>query len=280
MELLRWITPKFLFEQLHTIDEEARAERQRCNQPESEQQSRVWKIIGIACLCLLLVNYAKYDVVFTDVIVWLERLTGNDNAWSKEIRRSEYRELYGYLWWCGVNLLGFLVLPMLAIRFWLKEPLQNYGWQWGEVHLHWRGYLLLATPIIIFAVIASFGQDFSNHYPFYSKSYRSWFDLLAWEAIYILQFVAVEFFFRGYLLNGLKRNYGSLAIAVMCLPYLMLHFQKLWPESLGAILFGFFLGVLALMSRSIWGGVMVHVSIALTMDLAAIVQTRGLPQSW
>ena len=66
----------------------------------------------------------------------------------------------------------------------------------------------------------------------------------------------------------------------MCLPYLMLHFPKLWPESMGAILFGFFLGILAVRSRSIWGGVAVHVSIALTMDIAALLQTRGLPDSW
>jgi membrane protease YdiL (CAAX protease family) len=64
------------------------------------------------------------------------------------------------------------------------------------------------------------------------------------------------------------------------LPYLMLHFPKLWPESFGAILFGFFLGVLALLSRSIWGGVGVHVGIALTMDIAALLQTRGLPDSF
>lgn len=280
MEFLRWLSPAFLFSQLQKVDNEVTAERSCSGQSDMEHRIRAWKIIGLACLCLLLVNYAKYNVVFTDFVVWFEKLIGVNGEWSRTIRRSEYRELYGYIWWGGINLLGFLVLPMLAIRFWLKEPLQTFGWQWGEVHLHWRGYLLLAAPIMVFAIVASFGADFSGHYPFYSKSYRSWFDLLVWEAIYILQFIAVEFFFRGYLLHGLKRNFGSLSIAVMCLPYLMLHFQKLWPESLGAILFGFFLGVLALMSRSIWGGVMVHVSIALTMDLAAMIQTKGLPENW
>lgn len=68
---------------------------------------------------------------------------------------------------------------------------------------------------------------------------------------------------------------------IMCVPYLMIHFPKLWPEALGAILFGFFLGILALRSRSIWGGVMVHVTIALTMDLAALLRKGELPlQLW
>jgi hypothetical protein len=38
--------------------------------------------------------------------------------------------------------------------------------------------------------------------------------------------------------------------------------------------------VLALRSRSIWGGVMVHASVALSMDLLAIAQTQQLPQRW
>ena len=274
MGLIGWLKPSFLFAQLATIDAARAAE----NANRQENAIKAWKVIALACLCLLLVHYGKYSSNLASGLQWLDELTGSH--WYRLYRFSDYRELYGYIWWGSINLLGFLVIPMLAIRFWMKERLSEYGWQWGEVHEHWRGYVLLAAPIILFAIIASFGDDFSTHYPFYDDAHRSWSDLLAWECIYILQFVAVEFFFRGYLVNGLKRQFGSLSIAVMCLPYLMLHFPKLWPESFGAILFGFFLGVLALMSRSIWGGVMVHVSIALTMDIAALIQTKGLPSQW
>ena len=41
----------------------------------------------------------------------------------------------------------------------------------------------------------------------------------------------------------------------MIVPYLMIHFAKPWLEASGAILFGLLLGVLALRSRSIWGGI-------------------------
>ena len=279
MSFLRWVSPAFVVAQLQSFDDQAEQERRELDQDRAAGQLRVWKIVLIASLCLLLVHYGKYSSNLADLLQWLDLHIEGLNIY-REYRRSDYRELYGYLWWGGINLLGFLLIPMLAVRVWLKEPLRYYGWQWGTVHEHWRGYLLLALPIMCFAVIASFGKDFSTHYPFYDKAQRSWTDLLIWEAIYILQFVAVEFFFRGFLVNGLRRQFGSLAVAVMCLPYLMLHFPKLWPESFGAILFGFFLGILALMSRSIWGGVMVHVSIALTMDIAALLQTKGLPQSW
>ena len=111
-----------------------------------------------------------------------------------------------------------------------------------------------------------------------NAGHKSWLDLILWECIYILQFIAVEFFFRGFLVNGLRIPFGSLSIAVMCLPYLMLHFPKLWLESFGAISFGFLLGILALRSKSIWGGVAVHVAIALTMDFMAMMQTKGFPE--
>ena len=281
MGFRQWLSPSFLFAQLHTIDLAAEADRDLAtSKNEADERVVIWKIIALACLCLLLVHYGKYSANLRDFITLLDSTFGAEGAWTRAFRLSEYRELYGYVWWGSVNLLGFLIIPMMAIRFWMKQPLRDFGWQWGEVHYHWRGYVLLSLPIMVFAIIASFGDDFSKHYPFYNQSSRSWFDLLSWEVIYILQFVAVEFFFRGYLVNGLKKQFGSLSIAIMCLPYLMLHFPKLWPESFGAILFGFFLGVLALMSRSIWGGVAVHVSIALTMDIAAMVQTGGLPKHW
>ena len=66
----------------------------------------------------------------------------------------------------------------------------------------------------------------------------------------------------------------------MIVPYMMIHFPKPWLEASGAIFFGLFLGVLALHTRSIWGGVLVHISIALSMDIAALLQTKGLPQQW
>lgn len=271
MHLLDWIKPTFALQQIRQIDQQAAHE---LAQADGHEKARVWILFAAACLCLLLVHYGKYSSNLKDLLFWLDRDWGH--AWQK----SQYRELWGYLWWSGINLLGFLLIPMLVIRFGLKDKLSNYGWQWGTVSQHWPGYLLLALPIMGFAIIASFGDDFSRHYPFYKRASRSWFDLLTWECLYIAQFVAVEFFFRGFLVNGLKRLFGSFSVAIMCLPYLMLHFPKLWPESFGAILFGFYLGVLALMSSSIFGGVMVHVSIALTMDLAALIQTKGLPEHW
>ena len=96
----------------------------------------------------------------------------------------------------------------------------------------------------------------------------------AWEVLYAAQFVSLEFFFRGFLLQGLRRALGSNAIFVMIVPYCMIHYGKPLPETLGAIGAGLILGTLAMRTRSIWGGVLIHIGVAMTMDVLAL---RGCP---
>jgi membrane protease YdiL (CAAX protease family) len=91
-----------------------------------------------------------------------------------------------------------------------------------------------------------------------------------WWGLYALQFVALEFFFRGFLVHGLVPRFGWLAVPVMVVPYNMLHYGKPMPEALAAIVGGFVLGTLAIRTRSIWWGAALHISIAATMDLLAL----------
>jgi membrane protease YdiL (CAAX protease family) len=275
----RRLNPKQILSALTAIDNEAKAERAHLD--EDVERKRVWLVIIVACVCLLMVNYLKYASVLVESIRMLEDWFDiKNNQWSRDFRYHPYRELLGYVWWGFWNVMCFLFIPMLTITLVLKQSLKNYGWQLGRIKQHWLGYVLLASPIIFFAFLVSFREDFANHYPFYDLAHKSWLDLILWECIYILQFIAVEFFFRGFLVNGLRIPFGSLSVAIMCLPYLMLHFPKLWLESFGAISFGFFLGILALRSKSIWGGVGVHVAIALMMDSMAMMQTKGFPEQW
>lgn len=245
------------------------------NRPQSLR--RIMVVLACVCVCLLLVHYGKYS---RNLVELLRLMGGGEETYIAALQRSGFFELAGYAWWSSVHLLGYVVLPWLAIRYLLKARMRDMGWRFADTAAHWRGYVLLVTPILFFVYLVSLGEDFVHHYPFYDQASRSWLDLLAWELLYIAQFVFLEFFFRGFMLNALRPAMGANAIWVMCVPYLMIHFPKLWLEATGAILFGLFLGILALRSRSIWGGVAVHVSIALAMDLAALARKSGLPDQW
>ena len=50
----------------------------------------------------------------------------------------------------------------------------------------------------------------------------------------------------------------------------MIHYHKPLPEALAAIVAGLVLGEVAQRTRSIAGGVIVHIGVALTMDLLAL----------
>jgi membrane protease YdiL (CAAX protease family) len=232
---------------------------------------RVMITLLCVCLSLLILHYGKFSSNF-------QALLGDEVA--QGLADSGWYELAAYGWWSGMHLLTFIILPFITIRFIFREKIINYGWRMNDTLKHWPGYVLLITPILFFIFLVSQGEDFVNHYPFYTLAGRSFFDLLLWQLLYISQFIFLEFFFRGFILQALRPALGANAIWIMCVPYLMIHFPKLWLEATGAILFGFFLGILALRSRSIWGGVMVHVGIALTMDIAALLRKGEFPVDW
>ncbi len=242
---------------------------------------RVFTLLACVCVSLLILHYSRYSSNLHQLLGYLGQWQMQDGSYYvNRLQASGWLELAGYVWWTGCHLLTFILIPWLVIRLLFKERMVDFGWRWNQVSEHWRGYLLLLSPILVFVVLVSFGEDFVNHYPFYNLAGRSWLDLLLWELLYMSQFVFLEFFFRGFMLNALRPALGANAIWVMCVPYLMIHFPKLWLEATGAILFGLFLGILALQSRSIWGGVLVHAGVALSMDIAALVRKGALPTSF
>jgi uncharacterized protein len=242
---------------------------------------RVVIVLGCVCFCLLLDHYAK----FADNFKWVLRVLAEwrgfpSDSFINQLAQTKWAELCDYAWWTSVHLLCYVVLPGLVIRYLFKARVRDFGWQLNQAPQHWRGYLMLLSPILVFIYLVSLGKDFVHHYPFYDFAGRSWVDLIGWEFLYLCQFVFLEFFFRGFIINALRPAIGANAVWVMCVPYLMIHFPKLWLEATGAIFFGLFLGILALQSRSIWGGVFVHAGVAVTMDLAALMRKQGLPETF
>ena len=233
-----------------------------------------------AAVSLLLIHYLKFASSFQAFLEFYATVTHRGTYFLPELRHNPFFELYGNLWWGLVHLIGYVLIPVIVIKFILKQRVMDNGLRLENTREYRLWYIALALPIIVFAYFASFSRDFLNTYPFYRLAFRSGIDLLAWEIIYLSQFVFLEFFFRGFLLHACRPAFGANAVFVMCVPYLMIHFAKPWPEATGAILFGLFLGILALRSRSIWGGAAVHMTVALSMDMLSLMQRGRLPVQW
>lgn len=270
---------KGLLQEIHS--ESFGSDSQQTKRELSHWDTRPAIALMVVAVCLLMLHYLRVNTSFYAFLeLWFSQFSDNAAASLQALGQHPFIRLIGMAWWSGWHVITFLLIPLLTIKFVFKEPIKNYGLGVGRLKQDLKWYLLLVAPILCFVVIVSFRDDFSSHYPFYGLANRSWFDLIAWEILYLLQFICVEFFFRGFILQACRPAFGVNAIFIMIVPYMMIHLPKLWLEATGSILFGLFLGVLALHTRSIWGGVLVHISIALSMDIAALLQTRGLPQQW
>jgi membrane protease YdiL (CAAX protease family) len=99
------------------------------------------------------------------------------------------------------------------------------------------------------------------------RSTVSWGLFATYELGYLAYFVAWEFLFRGWLINGLLPHWGrGPAILTQVLPFAVMHLGKAEPEALGSIIAAVALGVLAVRTRSFWYGAAVHGIVAIWMD--------------
>jgi membrane protease YdiL (CAAX protease family) len=216
-------------------------------------------------------------VMFTcAVVLTLQEYIGTSDRFARywPYHGGEYWELASFAWWSGWRVLGYVIIPMIVLALLPGERIRDYHVSLRGFIKHLWIYAVLFVGVLPAVIAASTTDSFRNTYPFYRMANRSMVDLWAWEGLYAIQFVSLEFFFRGFLLQGLRRALGANAIFVMIVPYCMIHYGKPMPETFGAIFAGLILGTLAMRTRSIWGGVLIHIGVATTMDVLAL---RGCP---
>ena len=201
-------------------------------------------------------------------------------TFGKYFEGSSYLNLYAQLFWSASCLVVYVLIPCLIIALMPEGTIRDYGLSSKGFFGHLWIYAILFAGVFPFILLSSFTNRFLSVYPFYHLSWRSSVEFLIFETGYLLQFFALEFFFRGFLLFGVVRYVGVYAIPAMVVPYCMIHFKaKPFPESLAAIIAGLVLGTLSLRTRSIWPGVLIHCSVALSMDLLSMMH-KGWFARW
>jgi CAAX protease family protein len=166
------------------------------------------------------------------------------------------------------------LLPLLAMGLIFRRRPRELGWRLrGTSRLGWiyLGLLLVVLPAVAWA---SARRDFQATYPqargLVADGSVSLELFVLYQAAYLLVFLSGESFWRGYLVFGLERDLGDMAIPWMVMLYSIGHYGKPFLETNAAILAGSMLGWLALRHRSFWLGVALHWTVALTMDLAVL----------
>lgn len=165
-------------------------------------------------------------------------------------------------------------LPASVIRFWQNdEPpaLKEWGLGLGD----WKLGLPLALGIgaalaIGMAWLGPGDPALEGEYPLYGDDHPALGLFVAYEAAYLLFFMANELGMRGVLLFGLRRWTGSGAAAVVlaAIPQLIWHLHKPAAEMWMAGFWGLAVGALALRLGSAWWGVLFHWASNVALDVA------------
>ena len=193
-------------------------------------------------------------------------------------RVQKYDELLGYGWWALARFIGYVLIPLpLWKLLFPKDRLLDMGLRIRGFFEHFWVYGLCLAIVLPLMLLVSTQPDFGNYYPFYKGASRSWLDFILWEAMYWLQFFSLELFFRGWMVGALRRTMGAGAIFAMALPYCMIHYGKPYFEAHGAVIAGVVLGSLSMRTRSIYAGFLVHVTVAVSMDLLSLYKRAALP---
>lgn len=165
-----------------------------------------------------------------------------------------------------------LLILLLLYFFWRLKDKNNqpfYGTRALDSVRPYLGMLGIMIPLI---VLASTQKDFLAMYPkakfLYDMNlgHQPW-RYVVYELCYGFDFVSIEFFFRGFLILSLIHICGKHCIIPAACFYCIIHFGKPMGEAISSFWGGLLLGIVSYNTRSVWGGLMVHLGIAWLMEL-------------
>lgn len=172
--------------------------------------------------------------------------------------------------------LFFYFIPLILMKLFVDKNIEGlYGLSKNTQHV--KGYFSMFLMLLPFIIFISFSPDFQLAYPQFKPwlfdgafGMKTWQYTSIFEVTYAIDFVMTELLFRGALVIGMMSVLGRKAILPMVAMYVAIHFGKPLGETISSMFGGFMLGALAYQTRHIWGGVIVHILIALSMEVMGL----------
>ena len=177
-----------------------------------------------------------------------------------------------------ITVLPFYIIYKVVLK---KELAHFYGLQ-NIRKVNLKPYWIMILLMIPILLAASYQPSFLIEYPHYKRaggsliikyfSFSKFSVVSFYELSYAFSFFIVELIFRGYFIFALVKYLGKDVVLPMAVTYCVLHFGKPLGEAISSFFGGFLLGVIALKTNNIYGGVLIHIGIALLMELFAFIQ--------
>ena len=171
-----------------------------------------------------------------------------------------------------------IVMSLMLFTLWAVFFRNESFFGFTIKNFKWKPYLLMLVMMIPLIAAASTQQDFLNMYPklhdvdtVLSDVNNNWIYKFFHELSYGSDFISVELFFRGFLILGFVKIVGKDAILPMACFYCTIHFGKPLGECISSYFGGILLGIVVYHTRSIIGGLVVHLGIAWLMELGGYI---------
>lgn len=248
----------------------------RSNILKKKIDGRIIWVAVVSAVSLVFIEYIGKTPGYLNLIGFLDTvgIKSFSDFLTDKLEVTGNVQLNRLAYWICIVVIFYLVIPILIIKLVFREKLGDYGLRFGNLKKDYPVYLVMLVIMIPLVYWMSTTRSFQLRYPFYNLKHDEglypyfWM----WEVMYFVQFIGVEFFFRGFMLHGSRRQLGFYSIFFMVIPYCMIHFGKPMAETFAAIIAGIALGILSLKSRSIIPGILIHYSVAIAMDFAALYQ--------
>jgi len=152
------------------------------------------------------------------------------------------------------SILFYIVIPLAITLFVFRDSPADYGFTLGD----WKTGLLLTFLGIVFMVpiIWYLGTREAGMQKYYNFSQEG----LIWKKS--LEIFGWEYIFRGWILFGYARKYGSDALWIQAVPFAIAHLGKPEVETLSTIFGGFAFGWVAWRTGSFVYSFLIHLFIS------------------
>jgi CAAX protease family protein len=178
-------------------------------------------------------------------------------------------DLISFSYWFLTDSILFLVIPFFIVSLLFREKICSYGISFGKGNI---GFPITVVSIFIFIPIIyfiSYSEKFVSYFPLMESAKNDLAIFIIYEFLFLLFLFSWEFIFRGFILFGLEKKFGLYSIFIQMIPFVLLHNGKPFLETFASIYGAIFLGYLALRTRSIYYGFLIHAFILLSLDLIA-----------
>lgn len=209
------------------------------------------------------------------VITFLSMHYASPNFFRKVFDTSDDK-FYSALYWFSVD--GFLmfVIPIILIPLVLKGKPADYGFRIGDYKFGLKSTALFVGVMLPFLWIASGNESFARTYPQGGPFVRENISVLLYYELFVgFYMFAWEFFWRGYMMFGLKQRFGYYAIFIQMIPFFILHRGKPDIETFSSIFAGLILGVQAWRSNSFIYCFLVHWSVMIFIDVISVLRYKS-----